>query len=660
MTITTPHANAWILVAEAMARAMAPRRSISVSDWADAHRILSTKGSALAGPWRTASNPPLREPMDCMSARSPVHDIVLKFPIQFGKTEVAVNAVGYSMEINPGPIMVALPGEVSMLKWIAQKLNPMLEETPTVRALLASTASRDGANRREFKDFQGGQLYIEHAGTPSRLKSTSVKILVVDEEDEFAANLTSGDDPGSMIDGRTSAFPGSYKRLRISTPTLKGHSRIDDGFMLGDQRYFEVPCPHCDEYQALEWEGLHWGPNGTGVHYVCQHNGCIIEEHHKEDIIARGRWVPRNPEAKSRSYTINCLYYGFALGPRWATLVEMRLAAQGDPAKLKTFTNDRLARVYEDPAMRSVRPNLIADRALDYPLRMAPEGVLAVTAGVDTQDDRLELQIKGWGRRMAFWVLDYAVLPGDPADEAVWTALVELINRPILHASGALLSVEALAIDAGGHRTEAVKTFVASGRLRRSMAIFGATFNNAPVLSKGKLQDLKGTKAGGKLDRKGLLTFTVGTVAIKQWLYGRLSTDAEKEAPDRLCSFSKELDAAYFRGLVSETFDPRKNRFIKQRGARNEPLDTAVYAYAATHHPELRLHRYTNADWDRRAEALKLAAARERALKGMPPVSPGAAAKQLVVEGQPINKTPAPPVVARKPVVPKSDWSSRL
>ena len=167
----------------AMARALAPRKPLTVSQWADLERRLSSKGSAQAGQWRTDANPPLREPMDCMSARSTVREVVLMYPVQLGKTEVAINVLGYCMDHDPGPVMVCLPGEVSMNKWVAQKLNPAIEETHAMRCALTSVASRDSSNTRTFKDFAGGQLYIEHAGSPSRLKSTSVRTLIVDEVD---------------------------------------------------------------------------------------------------------------------------------------------------------------------------------------------------------------------------------------------------------------------------------------------------------------------------------------------------------------------------------------------------------------------------------------------------------------------------------------------
>lgn len=579
----------------ALSRALAPRKALTVSEWSDAERILSPKGSAKPGHWRTDANPPLREPMDCMSARSPVKEVVLKFPIQFGKTEVAVNAVGYCMDHNPGPVMVCLPGEVSMNKWVAQKLNPMLDESPAAQRALTSIASRDSANTRTFKDFDGGQLFIEHAGSPSRLKSTSVRTLIVDELDEFAGNFIGGDDPVDMLDGRTSAFPSTYKRLYISTPQMKGTSRIDRKYDESDQRRYHVPCPHCSHMQALEWSGLQWTPDAAQCWYVCRECGCTIEEHHKTQMIRWGRWIAENPGAASRGYAINCLYYQIGLGPRWLDLVHMWRAAQNDPARLKTFINDRLAEAFEDPAMRAVKHNVIRDRAEAYALRSAPLAVLAATAGVDTQDDRLEVHIVGWGRALQAWTLDYVVIPGDPADDATWVKLVDLLNRPMEHAGGGLLRVDAAAIDGGGHRTEAVKAFVRRSLVRRPMCIFGAVANNAPVLSKGKLQDVNWR---GQMDKRGVIIHHVGTVGIKHLLYSRVSTDTDKTPEARMIHLSDELDAPFFAGLVSETYNPVKNRFEKRGGVRNEPLDTWTYAYAATHHPELRLHRRSKADWD--------------------------------------------------------------
>lgn len=602
-------------LAQILARAIAPRKPLTVSQWADGHRVLSSKTSPESGRWRTNRTPYLREPMDCMSVRSTVQAIVCMFPIQSGKSEFETNTLGYIMNHAPAPVMVCLPGEVSMKKWINQKLNPLIEETPAVAEALTSTASRNAANQKDFKDFAGGQLYMEHAGSPQRLKQTTVRYLIVDELTEFANALKTGDDPLKMLEGRTSAYPHLKKHAYVSTPGVKGRCRTAELYERSDRRRYHVPCPHCGHHQPLEWGGLQWTVDHVGkvVHaaYVCRECGAFIEEHHKPDMLrdaaagGTAHWVPDNPGAAIRGYHLNGLYYQIGLGPRWAALAQMWLDAQGDPAALKTFINDRLAEPWEDRALKAVRSNIIQDRAEDYPLRVAPHGVIWITAGIDTQDNRLEVQIVGWGLNRRSWTLDYAVLQGDPAHEEVWTALTDLLNRPIKHESGALLPVSAAAIDGRGHRTQFVKDYARRALVRRPMPIFGAKSANALPLSRPKLEDVDHR---GKTAADSIHTWQVGTVAIKHTLYQRLAADAEKEDPaERWCHFPMALAShaennpmpTFFGGLVSEIFDPVKGRYIPRKGSdRNEPLDTWVYAFAATQHPELALHRHTRAQWE--------------------------------------------------------------
>ncbi|MGB4497954.1 MAG: terminase gpA endonuclease subunit [Methylococcaceae bacterium] len=169
-----------------------------------------------------------------------------------------------------------------------------------------------------------------------------------------------------------------------------------------------------------------------------------------------------------------------------------------------------------------------------------------------------------------------------------------LSNTPIECENGKKLSIIATAIDAGGHRTEAVKDYVRRKQIKRPLAIFGATSTTAPVLSKPKATDVN---FRGQLNKFGVHIQHVGTIQIKHKIFARLSADADKESPERSLHFSEQLEREFFAGFTSETFDPKTGRFVNKRGARNEPLDTYVYAYAAAHHHELRLHTYSKARW---------------------------------------------------------------
>jgi phage terminase large subunit GpA-like protein len=71
-----------------------PEDPLTVSEWSDRYRRLSSKASAEPGPWRTSRTPYLREPMDCLSSDNPVQRVVLMFAAQTGKTEAGSQLAG--------------------------------------------------------------------------------------------------------------------------------------------------------------------------------------------------------------------------------------------------------------------------------------------------------------------------------------------------------------------------------------------------------------------------------------------------------------------------------------------------------------------------------------------------------------------------------------
>jgi phage terminase large subunit GpA-like protein len=395
----------------------------------------------------------------------------------------------------------------------------------------------------------------------------------------------------------------------------------------------------------------------------------MIEESSKTEMIARGYWVPKRPEARIRGYHLNCLYYPANMGPRWLDLVQMWLDAQGDLSKLQVFVQERLAEAWENAATRNVKAATVKERAEHYPLRIAPRGVLAVVAGVDVQDNRLPFHILGIGPgprhgSLRVWTLDYDELPGDPAEDYVWTLLIDRLNQPIQHESGGMLRIEATAIDLMGHKTEAVKAFVRSGRIRRAMAVYGAKQSNAVPLSRPKLADINWR---GLQDKRGVKIWQVGTVAIKDLLFGWLAADADpeivgedgrtkrpRELADRFVRLSDELPDTFFKGIVSEVFNPRTNRYERRKGGgRNEPLDTWVYAYAAACHPELRLPRRSRLEWDAAAARLGV----EQAPTPAPVKQPQ---QNIQVKNVPREAPAAPSAEQIDSDLSSSAWSRRL
>lgn len=586
---------------EAVAGACKPRRKLTVSQWSDAHRMLSSKGSSEHGQWHTSRTPYLREIMDCLSDRSPVKRVVLMSGAQIGKTEVGLNWIGYTIDHSPLPMLVVLPTIESRKRWVRQRLNPMLTETPALASVFDAKVTRDGSNSLDIKDFPGGMLVVGGANSPASLASMPIGRVICDEVDRFPWEVGQEGDPLGLIDERTKTFQ-RRKVLLVSTPTIKDASRIDEEYQRSDRRRYHMPCPHCQEMLVFKWLNLRWDAEVKKAWYLCEQCGAVIEEHHKPKMLAAGHWIAENPQSEIRGYHINGLYAPLGLGYTWAELAREWLACHDDPPKLKRFINTTLGEVWEDRS-RDVKPNALKERAEDYLQRSVPPGCLILTCGVDTQDDRLEIQILGWGRKETCWVLDYLVLPGDPGKPELWMRLAEILNTPLRNAFGKDLLIQATAIDTGGHHTHDVYNFVRSKAARRLMAIKGSNIPNKPILAgKPTSQDINWR---GQLIKNGVKLWNIGVDTIKHMLLNRLAADGGQPAEMRRIHFSQDLPNEYYDMLVSEAFDPEKNRWVKRRGRRNEGLDTWVYGCAAAHHPEVRIHTMRERDWEYLEAALE-------------------------------------------------------
>lgn len=595
--------DALLTVLTAAEKATRPKSPLTVSEWADKHRLLTSEGSAEAGEWRTSRVPYLREIMDALSEDSPARKVVLMKSSQIGGTEAGSNWIGYIMAHAKGPVAIVMPTEKALNDWMSQKFDPMGASTPAVRDVLATRSNRAGDNSASRKRFVGGIFYAKTAGSTAELKSTSLRYAIADEVDEYDWTTLQGN-PLELLEVRQKTFH-DRKMFVVSSPTVKDASRIEEQFELGDQRRFMLPCPHCGERQHLVWGNMRWHAVKGRVSrawYNCRECGAEIDEHQKPAMLAAGKWQAHNPDGLWRSYHINALYAPIGIGENWCELAERWLLAQNDLTKLIAFINTVLGETWADRS-RDIKPNVLLARAEPYDLRTVPPGCLVITAGVDVQDDRLEIQITGWGRHDRSWALDYHVLPGSPSDDKLWMRLAEYINGAAFeNCRGKTLRVEATGIDTGGHHTHMVYAFVRSGAIKRAIACKGASTPGRIILGKPSKQDVN---LRGQTLKKGVSLYLVGTDTAKALLYGRLHDDTDKPADERKVHFSHQLENGYYDQLVSETYNPRKQRWELKKGKRNEALDTWVLSLAASHHPELYLHKWKKTDWDRRAAMLE-------------------------------------------------------
>ncbi len=567
-TTPIPHARAHFYAL--LARHTRPRPLTSVSSWSDKYRVLTSKGSGEPGSWRTDRTPYLREILDQLSANNATQRIVLMFAAQLGKTEVGLNWIGYVMQHAPAPMLVVLPTLEVRKRWVRQRLDPLLQESPIIRALFDSRAKRDAGNAEDLKDFPGGMLVIGGANSPASLASMPIRYVLCDEVDRFPWEVGQEGDPLGLIDERTKTFP-RRKVLLVSTPTVKGASRIETEYEKSDMRQYHVPCPHCGEYQVLRWRhddgryGLTHNDATGAVYYHCKECGERIEEHHKPDMLARGRWIARHPGSEVRGYHLSGLYSPIGLGFTWRELWQKWQEAHGDTANLKRFINTTLGESWEEQG------DNIEDLALLARLEEYPEKppIKLITAGVDVQKDRLEMTVDGWAAGEECWTLDHVILPGDTAHPEVWEDLAEAMTDAGVQYAG---------IDSG-FNTSMVYAFCE--KRRWCVAMKGVTGMGRPLIEdeKKRRQRLRTRR------KKGAPVEPIGVDQGKVLLYARLKLLQPGAGYVHFPS-DAAFDDEYFAQLAAEKLvtkikGTRPFQEWVQTRPRNETLDCKVYSLAA-------------------------------------------------------------------------------
>lgn len=620
-----------------LARATRPRDRLTVSQWSDRHRILSSKDSNERGKFRTSRHPMMREIMDCLSVHSPVREVTLVFPAQFGKTLITTNWIEYVMHHAPGPMLGLMPTLESRDAWHVQKLNPALTETDVIRDMLGGLRSRDAAHSKDAIDFPGGILFLGGGNSPNSYAQRSVRYGFLDDLDRFPWEIGKEGKIVDLFRNRFKGFP-RYKFLKISTPTLIGNSLILIEWEQSDRRRYHVHCPSCGHAQHLRWENLKFDQArrpAAWAEYECENCGHGIQEHFKPQMLAEGIWMPENPEEKlRRGYHASNLYSPIGLGPTWLEIANNFLLSKGDPGSLKVFVNTILAEGWEDQSNALKTNELERRMEVEFDLMQIPPGTAALTAFIDTQDSWLDITLLAWGcRNGREWHMpvDWHQIQGDTTGIAPWDAAVEYINTVRINAFGRPMMIRAAGVDSRGHRGEQVRAFVSRRDLKvKVYACQGSTSRLGRAIATNPSYPDKDKK--GKKVKGGYGVWNIGTEFCKDYLYGHLVADGELPVEERRYRFPGGLPTEYFDGLLSEGYNPETKRYEQKKGAkykRNEPLDGITGAWAIGQHKEVNIGRYRNGKpdpgWFARALAVLEAGAAAPATPMQNPESPQAA-----------------------------------
>lgn len=558
---------------------LAPPPKETASEWADKFRWLSPSSSARPGRWRTDLSPYQRGIMDAVTDPN-VEIITFMKSSQVGATEIINNVLGYFIHRQPGPILVIQPNIHMGQVWSIDRLKPMLDETPVLKELVSGRRDSKGSNNVLHKTFVGGQLSIVGANSPAGLASRPVMVILADELDRWERSAGEEGDPLRLAIKRTTTF-FNRKILVVSTPTIHGQSRIEEEFLLSDQRYFFVKCPHCGHRQRLVWDQMHYTPSNTAdAAYTCgsieRNEGCgtLWREREKKAILQTGEWeATAKGEPKRVGFHISELYSTWS---PWSKMAQDFVEAGDDPQQLQVFYNTSLGQTYVREEV-TVDAHDLEQRAEDY--TDLPEQVKFLTCGVDVQKNRIEALVMGWGDNKESWVIEHEILGGSPTKDEVWDKLDAYLRKKfdVEGDEKRKLPIRATCIDAGNWSSQ-VHSFCSNKHSRGIYAVRGQAGEKHPIVKRP-------TEAKGKIEgrSKRVRLYNVGTWNAKDVLYDRLAIDTP--GPGYI-HFHDRLEPEFFAQMTSEARriqfrkGKMRNEYIQLR-QRNEALDMAVYNLAA-------------------------------------------------------------------------------
>ena len=540
-----------------------PPPDFTISEWADAERRIPPEASAEPGTWNTSRAEYQREIMNAVS--DPLTErVVMMTAAQIGKTEIILNTIGYFIDQEPSPILLLNPTLEMGMSFSKDRLAPMIRDTPALTGKIKDPRARDSGNTLLHKKFTGGHITIAGANSPASLASRPIRVLLCDEVDRYPVSAGIEGDPLSLAMKRTQNF-WNRRIVWVNTPTILGVSRIEKAYSASSKEVWYVPCPECGEFQPYSWEQFKFKDLREPV-MTCVKCGKSFNEVEWKTNQNKGIWRVTNPdEEKIRGFHLNVFASSWA---KWTSLIEhYQEAFRNGEEELKAWWNTVLGLPYEN-AVGTIEVEALESHREEYPAEL-PDGVLVLTAGVDTQDDRLEYEVVGWGLGKESWGIEYRVFYGDPGLNDVWQAFDDFLLKLWSYKNGQKLGISCACIDSAGHFTDEVYKFCKPSRS----------------------------------NRRHVALFTLGVNTIKGTLFSRLKVERHGAG---YCHYPLDpkhnhrgYDAVYFKGLLSERMVVKRVRGrdtitweTRSPGLRNEPLDTRVYATGALElfNPNLAMH----------------------------------------------------------------------
>jgi len=597
------------------------------------HFYLSAESSYTQGHWEAY---PFQTAIADLMSHPEVEELTVMKSARIGYTKILLGAIGYFAQHKRRNQALWQPTDEDRDEFVKVELEPMLRDVPIMQLVFPAFLRRNKDNTLLGKHFLGSMLHTRGGKAAKNYRRISVDVALLDELDGFDLDVEKEGSAKKLaakrLEGAT--FP---KLILGGTPKLKGFSQTEASHENADIRLqYHIPCPHCEHEQALQFGGrdtnygMKWKENDPeSVGYLCPSCGSLFSQADYFRVWQRGRWKSKNtgdwydqinavfrssedviiPTPRRVALHLWTIYSPQAT---WSGIVTEFYEAQkkakaGDKSDLKTFTNTTLGETWEE-ASEHADSHILEKRAEDFRLREIPLGGLVLLAGIDVQDNRFEVTVWAVGRGMEMWTVDYMVIDANPADERDWDLLDNYLASDFRHSCGTKLTIEAAAIDTGGHFTHQTYIFCSMQRVRRLykgklFAIKGEQGYGKMIKGPGRPQDIN---IRGKVIRHGVKLWTVNTIPAKDLLYNMLMID--RIGPGYM-HFSKDLPSEFYHQLTAESRILRKTStgerwvWYNPPGRRNEVTDCTVYTLFCAY--SIDLHKYTKSMWDRLEQSVQ-------------------------------------------------------
>jgi len=398
--------NAWL-----------PLERLTVSQWAEKHRVLTAGKTHHPGKWSNSIAPYLSGIMDSVNIPG-VSSISVAKPSQIGVSEATRNICGYFASRYSDPVALVLPNQSKGRTIVQDFIFPLFTNTKCLSELLTSRI-RD-LKSEEIRLLNGFCLHLMWAGSPTSLASVPIRVVINDEIDLFETFTGSEMDPVQLSTVRTTSYGDRGLVINLSTPTTR-EGRIIQLVESADYKFnYVVPCPHCGQYQRLVFDNLKWEKetdesteqlarrlkHNNAVWYECSFCKQRIEPAHRDEIVRRGKWssvcgtydditkIERLPRRTSLGFYcggLECLWL------QWGDLASEFLSTKNTMEGLYNFRTKRLGEVFEH-AVKKLPRNIFESKCqrAKLPEGKLPDNAVALIAGVDSQKDSFYLVLRAF------------------------------------------------------------------------------------------------------------------------------------------------------------------------------------------------------------------------------------------------------------------------